>query len=125
MLRLISSGCVATSKPCTHALPALGGSSPHKIRMVVDFPAPFGPRNPKISPGATSSEILSTATKSPNFFVRFWIRTAGPGLGCTLHRLVATHQRDEHVLERRLDLVELERRGLAQFLRRRHPPVHV
>ena len=28
------------------------------MRRVVVFPAPFGPRRPKISPGATSSEIL-------------------------------------------------------------------
>ena len=32
------------------ARPEVGVSSPHRIRMAVDFPAPFGPRNPKISP---------------------------------------------------------------------------
>ena len=33
------------------------------------LPAPFGPKNPKISPSYTSKEILSIALKSPNFFV--------------------------------------------------------
>ena len=36
------------------------------IRIVVVFPAPFGPINPKITPLGTSSERLSTARKVPN-----------------------------------------------------------
>ncbi|OUD84425.1 hypothetical protein BC477_16400 [Clavibacter michiganensis subsp. michiganensis] len=40
------------------------------MRMVVDLPAPFGPRSPKDSPGATSKERPSTATWSPYFFTR-------------------------------------------------------
>jgi hypothetical protein len=32
---------------------------------VVDFPAPLGPRNPKISPGATASSMPSTARMPP------------------------------------------------------------
>ena len=31
------------------------------IFIVVDFPAPFGPRNPRISPSPTVKLILSTA----------------------------------------------------------------
>ena len=31
------------------------------VRMVVVFPAPFGPNNPKILPGSTLNDILSTA----------------------------------------------------------------
>src|ERR1043166_1682470 len=38
--------------------------------MVVVSPAPFGPRNPKSSPGSTANETSSTATKSPNFRTR-------------------------------------------------------
>src|SRR4051812_33831278 len=35
--------------------------------MVVDLPAPLGPRNPKTSPCSTSKLTPLTATKSPNF----------------------------------------------------------
>jgi len=38
--------------------------------MVVVFPAPFGPRNPKIVPSSTENEIPSTATTSPNVLWR-------------------------------------------------------
>src|SRR5215471_16166617 len=38
---------------------------------VVVLPAPFGPSNPKISPGSTSREIPSTATVSI-FFLPFF-----------------------------------------------------
>ena len=36
------SGCFATSIPATLASPEVGCSSPHNMRIVVDFPAPFG-----------------------------------------------------------------------------------
>src|SRR5664280_591330 len=36
------------------------------MRIVVDLPAPFAPRYPKISPFATSKDTSSTATKEPN-----------------------------------------------------------
>ena len=78
MLLRISSGCRATSNPFTDPLPAVGVNNPHSIRMVVDFPAPFGPRKPKISPFATFSETWSTATNDPNFFTRSSISTAHP-----------------------------------------------
>src|SRR5580704_678166 len=123
MLRLMSSGCVFTSNPPTDALPEVGGSSPHKIRIVVDLPAPFGPRNPKISPRVTSSETLSTATKSPNFLVRFSIWTAGPEeLGSmgrlVLARLILTNESDENIFEGWLNLLEVERGRRDQFLGR-------
>src|SRR5579872_7443887 len=35
------------------------------MRIVVDFPDPFGPRNPQISPAWISNEISSTATNAP------------------------------------------------------------
>src|SRR4029078_4530163 len=31
-----------------------GRTSPHRIPIVVDFPAPLGPRSPKISPAGTA-----------------------------------------------------------------------
>jgi hypothetical protein len=38
--------------------------------MVVDFPAPFGPRNPKISHFFTSKDIHFTASKSQYFLTK-------------------------------------------------------
>src|SRR6266436_9365181 len=118
MLLLTSSGCVATSKPATVARPDVGGSRPHRIRMVVGLPAPLGPRNPKISPCLTSREILFTATKSPKRLVRFSIRTAGPfALGSTRH-LRPPDQGNEHVFERRRDGMIADRRQLHELLGR-------
>jgi hypothetical protein len=60
------SAFVATFIPDTSAVPDVGGMSVVSMRMRVDFPAPFGPRRPKISPRPTENEISSTAVKSPN-----------------------------------------------------------
>jgi hypothetical protein len=45
------------------------------IRMVVDLPAPLGPRKPRISPLPTEKETPLTAFFGPNSFTRFstWI----------------------------------------------------
>src|SRR5271168_4185199 len=50
--------------PLTTALPDVGVSKPHAIRMVVVLPAPFGPINPKISPSGMYRSISSTASSS-------------------------------------------------------------
>src|SRR6202011_3353285 len=42
------------SYPATVARPEGGGIKLARIRMVVDFPAPLGPRKPMISPWPTS-----------------------------------------------------------------------
>ena len=60
------------SYPPIVAVPFVGLVNVASIRMVVVFPAPFGPSKPKISHSLTSNEMLSTAVKSPNFFVRFF-----------------------------------------------------
>ena len=44
--------------------PEVGFSSPAIMRMVVVLPAPFGPRKPWISPGATSRLTPSTAREA-------------------------------------------------------------
>jgi hypothetical protein len=50
-----------------HCHPTLvGGSNVVNILMVVVFPAPFGPRNAKISPLGTSNEMSLTACVRPN-----------------------------------------------------------
>ena len=43
------------------AVPAVGVSSVHSMLIVVDLPAPFGPRKPKISPRRTSRSMPRTA----------------------------------------------------------------
>ena len=47
------------------ALPEVGARKPAIIFIVVDLPAPFGPRKPSTRPGSTLKEILSTAVRSP------------------------------------------------------------
>jgi hypothetical protein len=62
---LASSGCVSTSNPPTVALPEVGARKPASIFIVVDLPAPFGPRKPSTWPGSTLKLMPSTATRSP------------------------------------------------------------
>src|SRR4051812_37369998 len=52
-------------------LPEVGGMNPVTMRIVVDLPAPFGPRKPRTSPRSTPKERSFTATFAPNAFVRF------------------------------------------------------
>ncbi len=54
------------SNPATLAVPALGRMSVQSIRTVVVLPAPFGPRNPNISPELTVKEMPSTAVNALN-----------------------------------------------------------
>jgi hypothetical protein len=42
---------VPGDRPLTTTWPAVGSSRPAIIRIVVDFPAPFGPRKPVTIPG--------------------------------------------------------------------------
>src|SRR6202000_1298625 len=51
--------------PSTHTRPASGASNPKIIRIVVDLPAPFGPRKPVTRPGWTEKERSSTASVRP------------------------------------------------------------
>src|SRR5262245_9413448 len=52
--------------------PLVAGRKVVRTRMVVDLPAPFGPRNPTSSPGATWKWMWSTARTGPYFLHRFW-----------------------------------------------------
>ncbi len=51
--------------PATRAAPPVGRASVHSIEIVVDLPAPLGPRKPNVSPRATSKSIPRTASISP------------------------------------------------------------
>ncbi len=59
-----------TSNPATDAAPELGLDIPINIFIAVVFPAPLAPKKPKISPLATSNEMVFTAVKSPKVLVR-------------------------------------------------------
>src|SRR3990172_12333931 len=48
--------------------PAVGLRTPAIMPMVVVFPAPFGPRSPKISPGESRKLRERTASRSRNRF---------------------------------------------------------
>src|SRR6266536_1018810 len=51
------------------ARPEVGVARPSSSRMVVDFPAPFGPRNPVMRPGASSKDRSLTAVTVPYHLV--------------------------------------------------------
>src|SRR5919108_4274941 len=51
------------------AEPESGSRNPVIIFIVVDFPAPLGPRNPSTSPRITFSETPSTALILPKLFL--------------------------------------------------------
>ena len=79
MRRFAGSGFSTMSWPPMEMAPSDGGMNPVIIRMVVDLPAPFGPRNPKTSPRSTVNEIPFTAVFGPKFFFksRTWIMWLG------------------------------------------------
>ncbi len=52
-------------RPHTWAVPDVAGVSPTMTRMVVDLPAPLGPRNPVTRPGVAVNETSSTAVNFP------------------------------------------------------------
>ena len=75
--RLTSTGWALRSRPRISIRPELGASRPVSILMVVDFPAPFGPRKPKNCPGATRRSTPSTARSSPKRRVSAWVEMVG------------------------------------------------
>ena len=54
------------------------------MRIVVDLPAPLGPRSPNDSPGSTANEMPSTAAKSRYFFMRAVAVMTGAGTNPSL-----------------------------------------
>ena len=77
MRRRTSSDRENTSKPAIRAVPPVAGMKHDRILIVVDLPAPFGPRNPTICPFSTLKETSSIAVTGPYRFVRWstWIMT--------------------------------------------------
>src|SRR5947207_15036159 len=67
-------GDSSTSYPPTEMEPEVGGMKPVIMRMVVDLPAPLGPRKPRTSPFSTVNEMPSTARFAPKAFTRLSMR---------------------------------------------------
>src|SRR6202050_4295001 len=82
MLRRTVSRSETTSYPATLAEPDVGSARVHRILIVVDLPAPFGPRKPNVSPAATSKSMPRTASISPYFLVSWLTEIAGVTLAC-------------------------------------------
>src|SRR5260221_3681730 len=61
------------SWPQTVTVPEVGVRNPVTIFIVVDLPAPFGPRKPRTSPRGTEQVMPSTARRGPKLFDRFLI----------------------------------------------------
>src|SRR5207245_1824577 len=79
------------SSPATLATPDVFRRRVVRILIVVLFPAPFGPRNPKNSPSSTLKDILLTAcVPSPYVFTRFSTWTAGNSLNLYRIRYIAS-----------------------------------
>ena len=69
------------SRPPTSTRPSLGGMKPVMTRIVVVFPAPFGPRKPRTSPFATPKLRSATAGVLPYRLDTRSTRTRG-STGC-------------------------------------------
>src|SRR5713226_8240383 len=54
--------------PRNRISPEVGSSAPTRHEKSVVLPAPFGPRIPKISPGATSKSMHASARRPPKRF---------------------------------------------------------
>src|ERR1022692_4456824 len=65
MLRRTAAGSRATSGPATSARPPVGTIMVERMRKSVDFPPPFGPSKPKISPALTSKLTFESARRDP------------------------------------------------------------
>jgi len=62
-------GRSAKCRPEIVAVPDVGGVRPTMTRMVVDLPAPLGPRKPVTRPACAVNETSSTAVKAPYFLL--------------------------------------------------------
>src|SRR5919109_1180995 len=107
--RAIHSGAFpSTDSPATATSPSRAGTRPMIACSVVDFPAPFGPIRPTISPPATSSERFRTAGTAPYRTSRFRTERAGASLIVHDSRLAKVGSRDVEVA------ADLRRRALCE-----------
>ena len=72
MRRLASRPAAASETPSSWILPASGSMYWMIMRIVVDLPAPFGPRKPTTSPRLMVNDASSTATTPSNRLETPW-----------------------------------------------------
>src|SRR6202012_2156313 len=77
MWRCRSTASAHGSPPSRRAVPESAFTTPSRTRIVVDFPAPLGPRKPCTSPSRTVNSRPSSARTEPKFFVSLWISIGG------------------------------------------------
>jgi hypothetical protein len=65
MLRLALRGCSSISNPHMFAVPAVLLTSPAKILIIVDLPAPLGPSSPNMLPRGISRSMPFSACLPP------------------------------------------------------------
>src|SRR6516162_11016885 len=99
-------------------LPPSGRSAPATQLRKTVFPAPLGPRRPKISPFSTASETPLTATSPPNRLTRRCVSRIATGSArpASLRRLehrclLGRREHDERLAAEVLDHGEDERIG--------------
>src|SRR3954469_10489115 len=73
-------GSDSRSTPAIVAVPLSGRSRVANIFSVVDFPAPLGPRKPKISPRSTAKSTPRTASTVVALWARPTLKDFWPGL---------------------------------------------
>jgi hypothetical protein len=64
-------------RPSSRTSPASGREKPVMTSKRADFPAPFGPMTPTISPAATAKLMSALATTPPKRFVTWTTSTSG------------------------------------------------
>src|SRR3954447_21560159 len=72
------------SWPSDETLPKVASRSPVRQLKKVDFPAPFGPIRPRMSPCSSVTLAASTALKLPKALV---MSRASRSIGCSRRRL--------------------------------------
>src|SRR3984885_13267578 len=79
------------SRPCNSTLPEVALRSPVRQLNSVDFPAPFGPIKPRISPCSSVTDAASTALKLPKALVtsRASRSMGGSRRGCRIRLFAA------------------------------------
>src|SRR5258705_5055733 len=81
MRALAAVGRSNRSMPQMLIAPLVGARLPVSICIVVVLPAPFGPRNPRISPRFNSMLTLLTAVRAPNLRESPWAETVNSAAG--------------------------------------------
>src|SRR5438094_7940351 len=93
-------GSPAMSSPLNTIRPLVGRSTPVRQLKKVDFPAPFGPMIPRISPRGTEMLTLLTAARPPNRTVSASVFRIGEGDEVSVATRVA-YERGNPVLQGR------------------------